>query len=240
MSAKVRLAAALAAGLLLSACATQPEIPFDKSQATNVKTIGILTPAMPAKPTVFLASDVGQSFGLVGALVDAGVQAHRDDAFWKSIDGTRNPPAPEFVDALSAALRARGYAVKQIPVTRQPNGSFLKTYPQASQGVDAYLDVAFTGNAYGYMAAGMGKSTPYRPYAYMECRLVRASDDTTLMQDIVLDNPIGSMKNVVSVSPDPAYVFTNFDALVADPKRAVAGMDDAFTKSADTIGDLLR
>lgn len=239
MSTRTRLAVIMAAGLALCACASQPEIPFDATQAANIKTIGILTPSMPEKPTVWLASDLGQSLGLIGALVDAGIQAHRDAVFWKSIDGNRNPPRAAFLDAISAALRHNGYHVVNIAVTR-PDKNFLKTYPKPSQGVDAYLDITFTGYGYGYVAAGMSKSDPFRPYAYLKCRLVRASNGTVLMQDTVLDNSINPSKNVVTVSANPAYEFTDFDSLNGHPKKAVTGMDDAFKRTASTIGDLLR
>lgn len=235
----LRLAAIAAAGLLLCSCASQPEIPFDKSQASNIKTIGVLTPSMPEKPEIWLASDVGQSFGLIGALVDAGMQANRDSAFWKSIDGDKNPPRAAFLNALSASLHDRGFAVKQIAVHR-PDDKFLNTYPKSGDGVDAYLDIVFSGTNYGYVAAGIGKSTPYRPYVYVNCRLVRASDGTILMQDIVLDNSVNVPKDVVTVSANPDYAFTNFDDLNGDPNKAVAGMDDAFRRTADSIGNLLR
>ncbi len=238
MSKSVRLAAIIAVGVVLCSCASQPEIPFDKSQA-NIKTIGVLTPSMPERPTIWLASDVGQSFGLIGALVDAGMQSNRDTAFWKSIDGDKNPPRAAFLDALSASLHDRGFEVKQVAVTR-PDSKLLKTYPKSSDGVDAYLDIAFIGNGYGYVAAGIGKSTPYRPYVYVNCRLVRASDGTTLMQDIVLNNSIIAQNKVVTVSANPAYEFTDFDSLTNDPKKAVDGMDDAFRRTADSVSDLLR
>ncbi|MGH8288023.1 MAG: hypothetical protein ACREV7_03220 [Steroidobacteraceae bacterium] len=105
--------------------------------------------------------------------------------------------------------------------------------------MDAYLDIAFTGSGYGYVAAGMGKATPFRPFVYVQCRLVRASDGATLMEDTVFDNAINAPKNVVTVSANPAYEFTNFDSLDADPEQAVAGIDDAFQETAATVGNLL-
>lgn len=238
MSIGSRLAITLVSALVLSACATQPEIPYDKSQAANIRTIGILTPSMPAQPTIWLASDAGQSFGLIGALVDAGVQAHRDEVFWKSIGGDQHPPRTAFLNALSASLRQRGFAVQEVAVTR-PDGKLLSVYPKSGGGVDAYLDIAFTGSGYGYVAAAMGKATPFRPFVYVRCRLVRASDGATLMEDTVLDNPINAPRTVVTVAPNPTYEFTNFAALNAAPNQAMAGMDDAFQKAADTVADLL-
>lgn len=239
MTPRLRLVAIGVLGAMLCACATQPEVPFDKAQSSHVKTIGIVTPSMPEKPTVWLASDVGQSFGLIGALVDAGMQAHRDATFWKLIDGDRNPPRAAFVDALEDSLRRQGFDVKVIEVPR-PNGDYLRSYPRTQEAIDAYLDVTFVGGGYGYVAAAMGKSTPYRPFVYLHCRLVRASDGVTLMQDAVFDNAIGNPKNTVTVSASPTYRFTDFDAMRKHPKEAAAGMDDAFRATTNMIGTLMR
>src|ERR1700723_2098122 len=70
----------LIAVALLSGCATKPEIPFDKG-ANNIKTIGILTPYEPDHGSVLLASSVGQSLGLIGALVDTGMRMSRESKF---------------------------------------------------------------------------------------------------------------------------------------------------------------
>jgi hypothetical protein len=236
MSSRARLAAVLVSGLVLRAWAAQPEIPYDRSQAGNIKTIGVLTLPMPSEPTIWLASDSHQMFGLVGALVE---QNHRDAAFWnamRSIGGEEAFPAPALLAALSSALGAAGFAVKQVPVAR-PDGKFLRTYPKADGGVDAFLDIAFEGYGYGYVAAGRG--TPFRPYVYLRCRLVRASDGATLMQDAVLYNPINAPNDAVVLSPNPSYEFTNFESLDGDPRKAVAGMDDAVENAASTIGGLL-
>lgn len=64
--------------LAISACATLPQIPYDRTAAGNPKTIRVLTPAAPEKASVVLAATVGQSFGLIGALIDAGMQSSRE------------------------------------------------------------------------------------------------------------------------------------------------------------------
>jgi hypothetical protein len=235
----VRVAVLIGTALLLSACAGQPEIPFDKSTAGDIKTIGIVTMSIPDQPSVRLASDIGQSFGLIGALVDAGMESSRNSQFWAEIDGAHNPPPALFAADMAAALREHGYDVKTIDVPKRDSG-FLKTYPPAADGhVDAYLDVTFIGIGYGYMAAGIGKSTPYRPFAYVNCRLVRASDQQVLMQDLVFYNPVNGTSKIVTVTADPTYTFTDFDALHADPKKARDGMDDAFRQTAEAIANLL-
>lgn len=233
-----RFAAIFAACFLLAACASQPIIPFDKSTAGTIKTIGVVTPNMPEQPSVWLASDIGQSFGLVGALIDAGLENKRGSDFWKEIDGANRPPRTSFNTALSDALTAQGYTVKAIDVKRSTD--FLKTYPK-DQGVDAYLDISFVLRGYGYVAAGMHDATPYRPFAYVNCRLVRASDNAVLMQDVVVYNyvlPSGIITPGVSLSPDPAYNFVDFDALKANPPEATKGLHDSLKQVANAIANL--
>lgn len=241
MLIRLRAAAIIAACLMLAGCATQPVIPFDKSMAGDIKTVGIVTPAMPEKPSVWLASTIGQSFGLIGALVDAGMEASREKDFWTEIDGAHNPPKATFLTAMTEALQAQGYTVKTIDV-KDRKSDFLKSYPPAQDTqVDAYLDVRVFN--YGYVAAGIGDSTPYRPFAYVDCKMIRASDNAVLMQDDVFYNPItqGPVRpsgNGVTISPNPDYVFVDFDALKADPPNATKGMNDALQQAAAAVANL--
>jgi hypothetical protein len=143
---------ALAALVCLAGCASQPEIPFDKT-AASVHTIGVLTPVMQEKPTVWLATDLGQSFGLVGALIDAGMQEAREKKMWALLVDQKMNPRDQFSSVLRQSLEADGFAVKPINVERQDD-KYLKAYPSAAEnGVDAYLDIVV--GQYGYVAAGI-------------------------------------------------------------------------------------
>lgn len=231
--------AAVAAIASLAGCVSQPpEIPFDKS-ADNIHSIGIVTPSMPEKPSIWLASDVGQSFGLIGALVDAGMQASRDKEVWAMLTEEGKVPREDFAKAIQASLEAHGYAVKPIAVERNST-DYLKTYPAADTGTDAYLDI-LVGN-YGYVAAGIGNSTPYRPFLYLHCRLLRASDAKVLMQDTILYDPVTPIPTdkSVTLSPDPDYIFPEFSNMEADHKRTAAGLDASFHQTADAVGHLLQ
>ena len=236
--------AAIAASLVLAGCAGQPEIPFDKASAGNIQTIGVLTPNMPERPTIWLAGDVGQSFGLVGALVDISMQSNRDDKMWAAMVKSGYVPRDAFLAAVESSLQARGFAAKTIAADRSSAG-YLKTYPAAGDNkVDAYLDIAFIGYGHGYAAAGIGSSSLYRPFAYLNCKLVRASDGSVLMQETVLYNYVdvsGFQKDpkAVTISPDPTYGFVDFDTMMSDAKKAIAGEDAAYHQTADTIVGLL-
>lgn len=232
---RVLVWAALAAiGVALAGCAGTPEIPLDKVTASQVKTIGLVTPRFPSGPDVILASSVGQSFGLIGALVDAGLKASRDSQF-QSLLHTQNFSVPDiFTKELADGLKAEGYDVVSLPAARdQPD--YLHQYPPAQ--VDAYLDIVV--GSYGYLSAGIGSSLPYRPFIFVRARLVKAQDSSVLMQDAVLYNNFGNLRNVITIPADGTTGFPNFDALVSDPPNAIKGMQTATDKTSEAVGKLL-
>ncbi len=233
--------ALLSAVACLAGCVTKPEIPFDRT-ANNIKTIGILTPAHPDSAAVVLASSVGQSFGILGALVDAGMRASRESTFNAALSQQNFLFQDAVAKSLSDDLTAGGYTVTTIPVSRSGHTDFLKSYPKAEDTkVDAYLDVVITG--YGYIAAGIGSSTPYRPIDIVRVRLVRAQDAATLMEDTVIYNPVGPSgvaPNAVTVPPDPALTYIDFNALAADPEGATKGLKSCAEQSAGAVVKLLR
>ncbi|HEY2446855.1 MAG TPA: hypothetical protein VGI20_14055 [Rhizomicrobium sp.] len=231
-----RLLAPLALAFILSGCATA-EIPYDHSSA-GIRSVGLLTPGIPDGASIVLASDPGQSFGLVGALVDAGLQNNREGKFEHILASQQFVAANEFWSDLTANLQRDGYAIVPIAGARD-RSDFLKKYPTPPSPVDAYLDVIV--QSYGYMAAGIGSANPYRPFMLVKCRLVRAADSAVLMQDQIALNALnnGGPKQV-TLSPEPAYAFPGMDDLVADPKNAAAGVKTAFQQSTTSIGNLLK
>jgi hypothetical protein len=230
------IACLLVAGL--AACAGAPEIPFDHASNAGIKNIAVIEPAMSPTPTILLASDIGQSFGLIGGLIDLSMQSNRDTKFAALLSAQGVKPDAVFLQDVHAALAAHGYNVVDTAQARSGN-DLLKVYPKVGQpGVDAYLDLAVFN--YGYVAAGIGDSTPYRPFLTARCRLVRASDGAVLMEDTIAYNPIGPVEKAVTLSPDPNFSFKDFDTLTADPGVAVKGLNTALTASANSIGTLVQ
>jgi hypothetical protein len=234
------LIGALLVGFLISGCAGLPEIPYDRMSAGQIRNVGILTPSMPKDASVILASSVGQSFGLVGAIVDAELQANRERHFKTIVTQQKFSIQDTFLDRLKEQLQTRGFMVSAVTVAR-PSAKFLEKYPTAGD-VDAYLDLVVTN--YGYVSAGIGSSTPYRPLFLMQVRLVNAKTSSVLMQDSILYNPVGPAvgngQKAVTISPAPMYEFPDFDRLEATPQTAVEGLRDAAYQSADSVGNLLK
>jgi hypothetical protein len=232
-----RVGAVLLAGILLVSCAQKP-IPFDKTSAGEIKRIGLITPLVPPRARVYLASSVGGAFGLIGGLVEATMQENREKTFLALMGKEQFSASEALNHALVAELQARGYEVVPVSAPRDKD-NFIQKPPAVDPPVDAYLDVVV--DFYGYTASGISSSNPYRPFAGFQTRLLRAKDNSVLMKDQIVYNAFTRIgDDAVSVPPDTHYEFVDFDTLVADPKKAVEGVQVAFAQSSSALAKLLR
>jgi hypothetical protein len=228
---------AIVALVAVAGCAIK-EIPYDRETAGGITRVGVVTPRLPSGPMINLATSPAQSFGLIGALVHVGVQADREARFETILKGQNFSVEDALVQSITAALQAQGYAVSLVPVKRDKS-DFVATYPtDHGDKVDAYLDLVAVN--YGYLSAGIASDSPWRPSYVLRVLLVRAQDYAVLMQGTLVYNPFGAPKEVVTIAPDPAYQYANFDTLEKDPSGAVKGLRVAFEHGAKTLGGMLK
>jgi hypothetical protein len=221
--------------LSLGACAS-PYIatPYDRTSA-NVSTIAVVDDGLEPKAMAYEVASTGANFGLIGALVDAGIQESRKNAVNNALEEVQFNAEDIMEARLATAIRSQGYSVSQLSGPRAKR-DFLVTYPATEGGEDAYLDMVVMN--YGYMSSGAGQ--PFRPTVYAKVRLMRASDDTMLMENMILYNPIAPSEGVITLSPNPDYAFRHREGLLEDPARLAAGLEDALNQVADTAAQLLR
>lgn len=231
-----RVIAVVGAALCLSACASAyVGKPYERSDA-GIHNIALAAGAVPDKASAFQVASVGSNFGLVGALVDAGIQKSREDAVNSSLTQAGFDAKAKLQERIAADLATNGYAVKPLSETPRAKREFLATYPKADDA-DAYLDVVVLD--YGYLSAGYGK--PFRPTVKAEVRLVSARDPAkTLMENQIDYNAMSPRDGVVTISPNPEYEFANRTDMLADPKRLAGGIEDALDQVADTAAKLLK
>ena len=229
-----RITALFTACFALSACVTPyTPTPYDRDLA-SVETIAVIDDMLPVRPTVTQAASAGASFGLVGALIDAGVDANREGRFKEMLAEQEFEPTSFFKTALTERIVENGYAVELIAHEREKPG-VLESYEGLVSNADAYLDIAAT--SYGYLSSGAGQ--PWRPSFVCEVQLVSRSDGAILMKNAIVYNPISAREGVIQLTPDPAYNFRNIKEIEENPEKAVAGLEDAMLKVADTIATLL-
>lgn len=238
MNGWIRLVAASTAVLLLGACVGLPSVPYDRSASASVKTIGLLSPKFPESTSVVLASSPTQSFGLVGAAIEAGMRSSRESKLKAALAPiTDLTPKEIFINQLVSTLEAQGYAVQPVAVAREED-DFVEAYP-SPDGVDALLDVVVI--QYGYIAAGVTDNTPYRPTTYAKVQLVsNTKSHKVLMQDQVIYNSLQPNNEAVTIAPDPDMAFADSDALVVDPAKTAQGIRGSLVETATTIGSLLK
>jgi hypothetical protein len=188
---------AIAAAMTVTACAS-PYIatPYDRTTA-NVTTIALADDSLAPQAIAYEVASTGANFGLIGALVDAGIQESRKQA-------------------VNDALGTVQFDAETILERR----------------------ITSTLTTQGYMSSGAGQ--PFRPTVYAKVRLMRASDNTLLMENMILYNPIAPTEGVITLAPNPEYAFRNREGLLEDPTRLAAGLEDALVRVADTAAQLMR
>lgn len=226
----------LIAVLALGGCAS-PYVatPYDRASA-GVTGVALVEDSLPEKAIAYEVASVGSNFGLIGALVDAGIQAERQDAVNNALRSIQFDAEGELETHLISALSADGYRVVPLPGEARKKRDWLTTYPQAPGGTDAYLDVAVL--QYGYRSSGAGQ--PFRPMVMAKVKLVSVANGSTLMENQIVYNPLNVGQGIITIPPNPEYSFENRSALLADSTRLAAGIEDALNQVADTAAQLLR
>ena len=230
---------ALAATLMLAACAT-PYVatPYDRA-ASNVRVVTVIDDSADDAAIAYEVASMGSNFGLIGALVDAGIQAERRAALNRALTGAGFDGETVFETRLTERLGAEGYEVAvQTADTPRDKRDFLVSYPTPEGPVEAYIDVVV--GHYGYLSAGAFE--PFRPSVAAKVRLVSAADPTKVLMDnrIVYNVMNTEGAGAITLTPNPAYEFKNREELLADPGRTAAGIQDALHQVADTAAQLLR
>ena len=222
MKAMLRLFVLFACTGLLAACQTMPTQAYNKADA-SVKAVGLAPPGIPEEPAMRILASVGGNFGLIGALVEESRFAAASKELQEIFAANNYDYKKDIRDSLGLAFAET--SLKLLPASGERPVSermkFLTKCPAATDS-DACLDVYVT--YVGYMSAGA--TTDYVPTVHLTARLQRNSDGTTLFQDQIQYNAIANTKAIV-VQPSDKYRFKDRDAMKADPKTAVAGIQEA-------------
>lgn len=231
----LRNLAAIAAMVALSACAT-PYVatPYERAQH-NIQHVSIIDDAAPEDAIAFEVASVGSNFGLIGTLVDAGIQVSRRNAVNEALDSVGFDAEAHLEQRLASQLSSLGYNVAPMTDNTRTKYDFMESYPDAN-GADALLDVSI--QHFGYLSSGAFQS--FRPSVSAKVRLVKASDKSTVMENIISYNAIYPQEGTITLPPNPEYEFENREALLENPQRMADGITDALDQVVSTAVRLLR
>ena len=219
----------------LSACA-KPYVgtPFT-APATPITSVAIVDDTLPESAVAYEAASTMSNFGLIGGLIDAGVQASRKDRVNEALDSVNHTPEENFETYLTEALAANDVAAVMLEGSDREKREFLASYPAAPSGAQALVD--FNVTSYGYVNAG---NQMWRPVVSADVKMIDALSGNTLMENRIIYNPVDAQAGVITISPNPAYVFQNREDMISQPERLAEGIDDALKQVAETAVRLMR
>lgn len=225
---------AVSALLMASACA-KPYVgtPY-AAPATPITSIAIANDSLPEDAVAGEAASTMSNFGLLGALIDAGVQGSRKSRVNEALDSVGHEPEKAFEAYLVDALAKRNVAATVLEGPDREKREFYVSYPDAGNA-QAVLD--FNVGAHGYVNAG---NKLWRPTVAADVRLIDPLSGKVLMENRIVSNPIDAQEGVITIAPNPEYVFQNREDMITQPERLAAGIDDALRRVADTAIALMQ
>ena len=231
-----RLFGAVALAASLSACTpTYVATPY-VAGPQPIARVAIADDSLPEGVSAMEAASLGSNFGLIGALIEAGVENSRESAIETALATVSFDAEGDMERMLAEALSANGVESVVAASGQRAERKVLVKYPAADGNVQAYLDLVAV--RYGYTSAGMGQ--PWRPTADVMVRLVSVPGNRTLMENRIAYNVMNAPRGVITLAPNPQYLFTDREEMRTNPDRLADGLRDAFRQVATTAAGLIR
>jgi hypothetical protein len=222
-----RAACGCLAAIFLAACATVPKV--EMSQSATIKSVTMLRIVEPeVYPVVNLGGPTGM-FGLVGGLVQAGLNDTHTKGYTEAVKTRQLAFASPFEQEIADMLASAGYRVTRVDArpALQADGKSAD-YTGLGAGSDAIVHVWFT--ALGYVSPP--SRMDFQPWVAVRARVV----DTRSRQDLYFKTFSCGWKlsndSIVHVKSSPRYDYASYDALVQDLDAPAAGLRQCMTDIA--------
>lgn len=221
--------------LSLSGCAsTYVGKPYTKT-AAPLTTVALADDTLPEEVIAYQVASTMSNFGLLGALIDAGVQASRKSRVNDALDSINYAPELAFEAYIGETLRRQGVTASVVEGPNREKREFLVDYPDARNDVQAYFDLVVTN--YGYVQAG---GNLWRPAVLADVRLVDKVSGKVLMENRIGYNIPDAPAGIITLAPNPEFAFEDREDMVTNADKLAAGLDDALHRVADSAVSLLR
>lgn len=227
--------AAAVALLGLSACANPYVGTPYSAPATPVTSVAIVDDSLPENAVAYEVASTMSNFGLIGALINAGVEGSRKNRVNEALDSVEYTPEENFEQFLVAALAENEIEATVLEGPAREKREFLREYPEAGEGRQALIDFSVT--SFGYVNAG---NQVWRPTVLADVKMVDALTGKMIMENRIAYNVVNAQTGVITIAPNPKYVFANREEMVTQPEMLAEGIDDALKVVAETAVRLMR
>jgi hypothetical protein len=223
------LAVLLACSLL--GCVSVPKVELQRR--SSVKTVTLLKIPEPAIQPVMNIGGPSGAFGLVGGLVQAGLNDTHTKAYTQIVKERQIAFAPLLEQELTRELNSAGYQVvysEERPVVKEDNRTV--DYSAIHTDADAILHVWFT--TIGYISPP--NKVAFQPWVGVRVRLLDPGSKNDLYFKTFACGYEVKAENIVHVQAGLQYEYDSFEKLTSNFDGSVAGLIVCEHSIASLIG----
>jgi hypothetical protein len=220
---------------LLHGCATNMQS-TPPAAAVRGPALTVIQPPEPFKLSMMTIGDpAAASNSLESALIFGGKMSGFAQLLMKATASLDFHAGRVLNDALAADLSRSGRATTRLPSTQTDRREFLDNYQ--ALGVTSGVIVDVIPVAVGYW--NTYPDGPLRPWVVLTYREYDVTQRMVVATGQIGTGPSPDGNPITPVAADDRFAFASFDALTANPQRAVAGMKSAIEKVAQALAQKL-
>lgn len=227
------VASFIVATTLLTGCASLPKTDLAASNREKLHSIAMLDVTEPRGESVVNFGGAAGAFGLIGALVQGGINANHTSTYTQRVASEKIAFAPVVNDGLTTRLSSNGYEIVPLHDQHAKLSSDGKSddFSDVKTNADAILSVWIT--SFGYVSPP--ESSDFIPWVVVRARLL----DSTSKQDMYFKTFACGWDikaNSVHVEADAKYHYGSFGTLIDQFDQSVAGLKDCEQAVVVAIG----
>lgn len=219
--------------LMLAGCVSFPQTNLDAKNREKVHSIGVLQTKEPAQESVMNMGGAAAGFGLLGALVQAGVNSSHTNTYSQKVTSGKIYFGPVVDDGIVSTLTSDGYRIAKLYDQRakiSPDGK-SDDYSAVETDADAILSVSFV--TFGYISPP--EAVSFVPWVVLRARLL----DAKTKQDLYFKTfacGYDIKANSVHIDSDAQYAYGTFGKLEERFDQSVEGLKACEQAVVKTIG----
>lgn len=224
---------------LLSGCAGVQFVQFDRTKSAP-RSIALVSVVQPKKISVVNMGGAAGAFGLVGGLVQAGINEDNSNTYTDMAKKNNVSFSEMVTSSLSKQLEAKGYAVILANDVTVPLTVDEKDFDYSSITVktDAILHVWYTVNGY----ISPPNSTSYQPWIVINARFIDGKSKAKLYIRTLMTcgwpyKNKDETKVEAVVACGEKYRYSSFDDLTNNFQQSVEGLRDCIQQIAAQIAE---
>jgi len=210
------------AGLFLSGCVTVPNVDADRAATNRIKKIALLAVPPPREIPVANLGGASSAFGLVGGLVQAGVNSSQAKQFAEFLASKKIDLAQTFEAAVVTALKEDGFEMTVERNQKPKVAADGKSDDYSEVKVDADAILSIWSVTFGYVSPP--NTTHYAPSGVVKVRLLDAKTKADLYYKTFVIGWKLPMKESVYLESDGKFRYKSIGEFTAHEDEAVEGL----------------